>query len=271
VSIVHNKKADYDVYIGRPSKFGNPWVIGKDGTREEVIAKYAEWLPTQSHLMRSLYELDNKVLGCWCDYPNEDCHGRILLEARKKQIMEETQKKIKLAVVGSRTFDDKERLFKLLDKNRDRIEMIVSGGARGADDMAREWAEERGFPCLIFYARWNDESGEFDRGAGFKRNWSICRAADEVLAFWDGKSRGTAHNFEICETLGKKITTLKFVPKPKPEPVEQPQSVPVIAGEAPKKRGRPKKTAPEQAVSKPVSQAISVAVDPTKKESSVEI
>lgn len=42
--VVHCKKEPYDVYIGRPSKWGNPFVIGKDGTREEVIAKYAEWI-----------------------------------------------------------------------------------------------------------------------------------------------------------------------------------------------------------------------------------
>lgn len=245
MNIVHNKKKPYDIYIGREnvraglpaSKWGNPWVIGMDGTREEVIAKYEEYLPTQKHLMESLHELDGKILGCWCDYPNEDCHGRVLLEARKKQIQAMKPVKVKLAIVGSSSFDDKERIFKLLDKNRDRIEYIIlGGGGEGADEFARQWAEERGFPCMTLYARLHDEKGEFDKGAVFKRNWAICRAADEVLAFWDGHSKGTAHNFEVCESIKKKITILRFTPKPKPEPVAG-----QVEPTEKKRRGRPKK------------------------------
>lgn len=79
--VVHCKKSDYDVYIGRPSKWGNPFVIGKDGTREEVIEKYKEWLhsdlnaPQLEEIQR---ELKGKILGCWCS--PEYCHGEILTE-----------------------------------------------------------------------------------------------------------------------------------------------------------------------------------------------
>lgn len=61
--VVHCKKEPYDVYIGRPSKWGSPFVIGKDGNREEVILKYREWIKTQSQLLASLPELKGKVLG----------------------------------------------------------------------------------------------------------------------------------------------------------------------------------------------------------------
>lgn len=44
MKIVHCKKEPYDIYIGRPGKWGNPFTIGKDGTREEVIVKYEEWI-----------------------------------------------------------------------------------------------------------------------------------------------------------------------------------------------------------------------------------
>jgi len=77
-SVVHCKKQHYDVYIGRPSKWGNPFSIGIDGTREEVIAKYAEWIVQQPELMNSLYELRGKVLGCWCK--PKACHGDVLVE-----------------------------------------------------------------------------------------------------------------------------------------------------------------------------------------------
>jgi hypothetical protein len=74
--VVHCKKSKHDVYIGRPSKWGNPFEIGKDGDREEVIQKYREWVVTQPNLMAALPELRGKVLGCWCS--PKACHGGVL-------------------------------------------------------------------------------------------------------------------------------------------------------------------------------------------------
>lgn len=74
--VVHCKRHRFDVYIGRPSKWGNPFVIGKDGTREEVITKYAAWVRTQPQLVAALPELRGKVLGCWCS--PQPCHGDLL-------------------------------------------------------------------------------------------------------------------------------------------------------------------------------------------------
>lgn len=77
--MVHCKREPFDVYIGRPSKWGNPFVIGKDGTREEVIAKYRRWLETERlDLHDQAVKLYGKVLGCWC--APEACHGDVLLE-----------------------------------------------------------------------------------------------------------------------------------------------------------------------------------------------
>ena len=75
--VVHCRRRNYDVYIGRPSKWGNPFHIGPDGTRKEVIAKYREWVLTQPHLMAALPELKGKILGCHC-HPLE-CHGDVLV------------------------------------------------------------------------------------------------------------------------------------------------------------------------------------------------
>lgn len=74
--VVHCKKEKYDVYIGRPSPFGNPFVIGPDGDRDEVVRKYEEWLMSQPDLLSRLPELKGKILGCWCK-PNA-CHGDVL-------------------------------------------------------------------------------------------------------------------------------------------------------------------------------------------------
>jgi hypothetical protein len=83
--VVHCKREPYDVYIGRPSKWGNPF-SHKDGTlaqykvdtREEAIEWYREWILTQPELLASLHELHGKTLGCWC-HPLP-CHGDVLVE-----------------------------------------------------------------------------------------------------------------------------------------------------------------------------------------------
>jgi len=73
----------YDVYIGRGSKWGNPFVLGYDGTREQVIAKYEIYIRRTKSLMDALPELVGKVLGCYC-YPLP-CHGDVLLKLLKEQ------------------------------------------------------------------------------------------------------------------------------------------------------------------------------------------
>lgn len=77
---MHCKRNVYDVYIGRGLgfKWGNPFTIGKDGTRAEVIEKYREWILTQPELLSQLGELKGKVLGCWCS--PLPCHGDVLVE-----------------------------------------------------------------------------------------------------------------------------------------------------------------------------------------------
>ena len=66
------------VYIGRPSKWGNQFRIGPDGTREEVVAKYRAWVVQQPDLMAALPELKGRELACWCA-PSR-CHGDVLAE-----------------------------------------------------------------------------------------------------------------------------------------------------------------------------------------------
>lgn len=76
--VVHCKRSPYDVYIGRPSKWGNPFVIGKDGDRSQVIAKYRAYGESMGLNVAAHKELRGKVLGCWCS-PSA-CHGDVLAE-----------------------------------------------------------------------------------------------------------------------------------------------------------------------------------------------
>lgn len=71
------------VYIGRPSKWGNPFSHTPDtlarhrvATREEAVAAYEAWLPQQPELMAALPELRGKTLWCWC--APQPCHGDVL-------------------------------------------------------------------------------------------------------------------------------------------------------------------------------------------------
>lgn len=68
----------FDLMIDRSSKWGNPFVIGRDGDRQEVIAKYRKYILSKPELMNSLKELDGKVGACHCK--PLDCHGDVLAE-----------------------------------------------------------------------------------------------------------------------------------------------------------------------------------------------
>jgi len=83
--VVHCKKEEFNVYVGRGSKWGNPYshkegTLAKEivATREEAIQKFEEYLLSNQELMDSLNELKGKVLGCWCK--PKSCHGDVLLK-----------------------------------------------------------------------------------------------------------------------------------------------------------------------------------------------
>ena len=78
---------------------------------------------------------------------------------------------------------------------------IVSGGALGIDTIAEQYAETHGIPSKIFLADWQEKGKQ----AGFIRNNEIWEYADEGVAFWDGKSKGTAHSFQLAKRHKKTL------------------------------------------------------------------
>lgn len=81
--VVHLKRERFDVRIDRATPWGNPFILGVDGDRDEVIAKFREWATTSTDpravwIRAHVHELRGKTLGCWC-HP-EDCHGWVLVE-----------------------------------------------------------------------------------------------------------------------------------------------------------------------------------------------
>lgn len=87
-TVVHCRKEPFDTYIGRPSKWGNPYThLSAAAEREgmelvasvdEAIEAYQEWIMEQPELLKDLHELKGKRLGCWCK-PGP-CHGDVLAE-----------------------------------------------------------------------------------------------------------------------------------------------------------------------------------------------
>lgn len=75
-TVVNFKTDDYDEFVARPSKWGNPFIIGRHGSRLEVIEKYRVWVLGQPGLLAALPELHGRRLGCYC--APALCHGNIL-------------------------------------------------------------------------------------------------------------------------------------------------------------------------------------------------
>jgi len=101
---------------------------------------------------------------------------------------------MKVAVIGSRTL----AVRNLEDYLPPETTEIVSGGARGVDTSAREYALAHGLKLTEFLPEYH----KYGRGAPLKRNITIIEHADIVLAFWDGKSRGTKFVIESCRARG---------------------------------------------------------------------
>jgi O-acetyl-ADP-ribose deacetylase (regulator of RNase III) len=103
VTTVVRINQSYDVYIGRPSKWGNPFRIGPDGNRKEVIEKYRAWIAEQPELLKSLPELKGKRLGCYCK--PLACHGDVLAD------LIEREKPVKPAILEESHSHEQEASF----------------------------------------------------------------------------------------------------------------------------------------------------------------
>ena len=114
----------------------------------------------------------------------------------------------KVIIAGSRTFNSYETLREACDhllQNKADI-TIVSGTARGADQLGERYAGMRGYKLIKMPAEWDKEG----KSAGYKRNERMADVADGLIAFHDGESRGTAHMIRCMETRNKPFKIIKF-------------------------------------------------------------
>ena len=120
-----------------------------------------------------------------------------------------------IAVGGSRFFDNYQMLKKELDsvitniKCTDSIK-IISGHCRGTDFLAEMYAQERGFALELYPAKWS----EYGRCAGVIRNMEMVNNSDLIVAFWDGKSKGTKNLINNAVALSKPCKIVYIYSKP---------------------------------------------------------
>lgn len=112
----------------------------------------------------------------------------------------------KVIVAGSRAFYDYPRLSMTLQTLYPEGMTVISGNARGADKLGEMFAKNFDLPCERYPADWD----AYGRSAGFKRNEDMADIADELVAFWDGKSRGTQHMINAMRRQGKVTHVLYF-------------------------------------------------------------
>ena len=104
---------------------------------------------------------------------------------------------MKLAIIGSRSLTRID-LEKYIPSEATEI---VSGGAKGIDSLAKDFADRRGIRLTEFLPEYK----LYGKAAPLRRNEKIAKYSDEAIVFWDGKSKGTKYTIELFRSLNKKI------------------------------------------------------------------
>ena len=116
---------------------------------------------------------------------------------------------MKIIIAGGRNFRDYDKLRESCDNilvNQKEVE-IVSGTAAGADTLGERYAQEKGYEVKKFPAQWD----LYGKSAGYKRNQQMAEYADGLIAFWDGKSKGTKHMIDIANNMGLKVRVIRYL------------------------------------------------------------
>ena len=118
---------------------------------------------------------------------------------------------MRMIIAGGRDFTDTDSaadyLIKLVEENKiPDTPTIISGGARGADKVGENLAKMFDLPLEIYPADWNT----YGKSAGYRRNTQMADIADVLVAFWDGKSRGTSHMISTMQKQNKPVYVYKY-------------------------------------------------------------
>lgn len=109
-----------------------------------------------------------------------------------------------IAIIGSRSFNDYELLRNIISFNKDDI--IISGGAIGADSLAKKFANDNNLELIEYFPNWS----LYGKSAGMIRNKDIVSNSDIIYAFWDGESKGTLNSISLAKQLNKDCIVTYF-------------------------------------------------------------
>lgn len=123
---------------------------------------------------------------------------------------------MRIIIAGGRDFDYFDELVNKVDYLISKLDInnieIISGGANGADKLGERYAVLRKLKLSIFPADWD----KYGKGAGYRRNTEMAEYANSLIAFWDGKSRGTMHMINIAKKKGLQVKIITYTPSIKP-------------------------------------------------------
>lgn len=118
--------------------------------------------------------------------------------------LKDSLKDMRIAIVGSRDYSHLDEVRQFVWE-QERTTVIISGGAAGVDRAAVDEARRLHMPYEVYLPDWNVHG----RAAGPIRNRVIVEASDEVVAFWDGRSRGTKSTIDMARAKGKPVRVIQ--------------------------------------------------------------
>lgn len=113
----------------------------------------------------------------------------------------------RIVVAGSRGFDD----YKYLKSKLDQItwnegDVIISGGAKGADSLGERYAKEHSIRLEVYSADWD----QYGKRAGYIRNKQMAEACTHGMVFWDGESKGASHMIDLLKEYERKFVVFLY-------------------------------------------------------------
>ncbi|WP_457617556.1 DUF2493 domain-containing protein [Lutibacter sp.] len=116
---------------------------------------------------------------------------------------------MKLIIAGGRNFTNYKKLCQICDQlfqDQTNIEIVSGAYYKGADELGEQYAKERGYKITYFPANWK----HYGKAAGPKRNQAMANYADALIAFWDGKSKGTKNMIDLAKSRGLKVKIYSY-------------------------------------------------------------
>lgn len=143
---------------------------------------------------------NSRVIGKKRDHHSADSHKN-----------HEAERIVYLAIVGGRDFRNQtlfdQSIKSLLETYPlDTIDAVVTGGAKGADEMGKCWAVDNNIPVILFLPNWR----KYGKAAGILRNGKIVDKATIMLAFWDGKSPGTKNSIQRARAKNIPLVEIRY-------------------------------------------------------------